>query len=117
MTSSNKATSHDWLQLVSAVLEDGLQLLWKYYWWEKAKKLRTKGKKKRIWGFQNQILGKGTYADPQDQALYDEYILSLCHIAALNAGDRIQELGKIIESYNSFIQGQRKPIHDFIKIK
>ena len=34
---------------------------------------------------QDQILGKGPYADPQVQALYDEEILSLCHKVALHA--------------------------------
>ena len=48
----------------------------------------------RVKGFEashDQILGKSCYADPQSQAIYNEHILSLCHTAALNARDRIQE--------------------------
>ena len=37
--SRNKVTPHDWLQLVSAVLDHGPQLQWKSFWREKAKTL------------------------------------------------------------------------------
>ena len=36
-TSSKKATLQDWTQLISAVLESVLQLLWQCYWREEAK--------------------------------------------------------------------------------
>lgn len=44
----------------------------------RGKKFRTKGKSKSI----GAILGEGSYDDPQDQAVYDKHILSLCHKAA-----------------------------------
>ena len=70
--SSIKAFSYDWLQLVSAVLDDGPQLLWKYYFRKEAKILEHQGKAKGLETSQDQILGEGTYADPQAQALYNE---------------------------------------------
>ena len=93
-SSSNKAISYDWLQLISVVLEDGPQILWKCYWWEEARILEQQGKAKGFEAPQDQILGEGAYADPQGQALYNEDILSLCHTEVLNAWDRFQELGK-----------------------
>ena len=92
--SSIKVTPHAWLQLVSAVLDDGPQLMFKCYFREEVKILEQQGKAKRLETSQDQILGEGTYVDPQVQALYDEKILSQCHKAALNAWDRIRELGK-----------------------
>ena len=47
--SRNKVTSHDQIQLVSAVLEDGPQLQWKCYWREEAKALEQQG---RVKGFE-----------------------------------------------------------------
>ena len=37
-TSRNKAMPQDWIQLISAVLENGPQLLWKCYWRVESKK-------------------------------------------------------------------------------
>ena len=83
----------------------------------RGKNFRLQGKAK---GFeasiQDQILGEGPYADLQDQALYDKHIVSLCHTAALNAWERIQELGKQNESYIRVKQGQRESCSNFIKI-
>ena len=72
--------------------------MWKCYFREKAKFLEQQGKAKGFETSQDQIFGKDTYANPQTQALYDEQILSLYHKAYLNVWDRIQELGKLIES-------------------
>ena len=44
MASINKVTLHDWLQLVSVVLEYGPQIQWKYYWREEAKALEHQGR-------------------------------------------------------------------------
>ena len=85
---------HDGLQLVSAVLGGGPQFMFICYFREEAKILEQQEKSKGLESFQDQTLGEGTYADPQAQTLYNEQILSLCHKAALNAWDRIQELGK-----------------------
>ena len=41
--------------------------------------------------------------------------MSLCSTAALNAWDRIQELGKRTESYIRLKQDQREPFTDFIE--
>ena len=47
-SSSTKATSRDWLQLISVVLENGPQLLWNCYWREEAKFLEQQGKQKDL---------------------------------------------------------------------
>ena len=91
--SHNMATQCKWLHLVSAVLEDGSQLVWKCYWRKEAKTFRTE-KAKEFEASQDQILGKNTYADPHDQTLYDEHILSICHTADFNAWDKSAKLGK-----------------------
>ena len=51
----------------------------------------------------DQLLGEGDYADVQRQSLYDDHTLDLCHTAALNAWDRIEEVGKKIESFTTAI--------------
>ena len=48
---------------------------------------------------QNQLLREGDYADVQRQSLYDDNILYLCCIGALNAWDRIKEVVQKIESF------------------
>ena len=90
--SISKATQRDWFQLSSEVLEDRPQQLWKCYWWKEAKILEQQGKAKELEASQDQILGEGTYADSQEQALYDEQILFLCHKAALNVWDKIKNM-------------------------
>ena len=81
-----KQRLHNWIQLVSAVLDDGPQLMFKIYFREGAKILEQQGKAKGLETSQDQILGEGTYADPLVQALYIEKILSLCHKTVLNIG-------------------------------
>ena len=89
--------------------------MFKCYYKEEAKILEQQGKAKGLETSQGQILGEGTYADPQIQALYNEQILFLCHKAALNALDRIQEPRKLIESYTKVKLGQREPFSDFFQ--
>ena len=64
---------------------------------------------------QDQILGKGFYSDLQDQALYDEHTLFLCNTAHSNSCDRIEELGKRVESYIWVKHGQRETFSDFLQ--
>ena len=81
----------------------------------RGKNFRTTGKAKGFETSQDQILGEGQYSNPLYQVLYNKHTLSLCSTAALNAWDRIQELGKIIESHIRVKQGQREPISDFLQ--
>ena len=62
-TSSTKITLYDWLQIVSAMLEDGLQLKWKYYWSKEAKALEHQDRIKGFEASKNEILGEGLYTD------------------------------------------------------
>ena len=77
--------------------------------------MEQQGRAKGVEVSQDQILDVGAYADPQVQALYDEEVLSLCHKAALNAWDRIPELGKKLESYTRLTQGYGEPYTDFVQ--
>ena len=77
--------------------------------------MEQQGRAKGVEVSQDQILGVGAYADPQVQALYDEEVLSLCHKAALNALNRIQDPAKRVESYTRVRQGQREPFTDFVQ--
>ena len=81
----------------------------------RGKNFRTTGESKRIETSQDQILGKGHYSDPQEQARYDEHTLSLCSTTALNTWDGIQEPEKRTESYIRVKQGQREFFTDFLQ--
>lgn len=83
------------------------------YFRKEAKVLGQQGKAKGLETSQDQIFGKGTYANSEVQALYNEQILSLCHKAALNALVRIQELGKQMDSITRVKQGQRESFTNF----
>ena len=81
----------------------------------RGKILEQQGKANVFEVSQDQIIGKGTYFDPQHQVLYDEQILFLCHKEALNARDKIQELEKLTESQKRVKQCQREPFNVFVQ--
>ena len=60
-----------------------------------------------------QFHGEGNYSDVQRQSLYDYHTLSLSHAAVLNAWDRVQEVGKRIESFTKIIQHPKETFIDF----
>ena len=93
---NNRVTPKDWEQLISAVLENTSQLEWRALCREEAKALELQGLKKGYKAPQDKILGLDLYADPETQAAYDELILSLCITAAVNAWDKVHELGERI---------------------
>ena len=63
---------------------------------------------------QDQILG-GDFDTIERQAVYDDHTLDLCHTAALNAWDRIGEIGKKTESFTKAIQGPQETFTDLLK--
>ena len=83
--SRNKDPTQNWIYLVSIILEDGSQLLWKCYLWEEARIFEQQEKAKGLQASQDKIIDERIYADPKDQALHDEHILSLSHTKALNS--------------------------------
>ena len=85
---------------------------WKYYWKEKAKSLQHQDIAKEFEA--SQIIGESYYADLDNQAIYNEYILSLCHTTTVNAWDKTQEQVRT-ESYTKVIQSSREPFSDFYK--
>ena len=112
---SNRATPKDWNQLTSAVLENGPLWHFKCLFKQEARLLQQQESAKGIEVSLDQILGEGLYSDPQEQALYDENILSICATAALRAWDRVQDSGQRVESYVRVKQGQREPFSDFLQ--
>ena len=81
---SSKAMPQDWIQLISAVLESGSQLLWRcFFFKEEVGIFEQQEKAKGLEISLDQILGEGLYSDPQDQGPYDDHTLSLCGTAAL----------------------------------
>ena len=112
---NNKVTPKDWDQLISAVLENSSQLEWRALWREEAKALELQGLKKGYKASQDKILGEGIYSDPETPAAYDEHILSLCSTAALNAWDKVHEVGEKIESYVKIRQGPREKFTSFLE--
>ena len=63
----------------------------------------------------NQLLGEGDYANVQRQSVCDDHTLALYCTTALNAWDRIGEIGKKIESFTKDIQGPKEIFTDFLK--
>ena len=112
---SSRATPQDWNQLTSAVLENRPLWHFKCLFKQEARLLQQQESAKGIEVSLDQILGEGPYSDPQEQALYDENILSICATAALRAWDRVQDSGQRVESYVRVKQGQREPFSDFLQ--
>ena len=89
----SRATTQDWNQLTSAVLENRPLWHFKFLFKQEARLLQQQESAKGIKVFLDQIIGEGLYSDPQEQALYDENVLSICATAALRAWDRVQDSG------------------------
>lgn len=84
-TTWNRIIPQDRKDLVTTVLKADSQLKWKTRRREEARFLEQWG---RAWGHdisQDQPLGEGQYADLQRKSIFDDNILDLCCIAALNA--------------------------------
>ena len=64
---------------------------------------------------QDQLFGEGDYADIERQSLYDVHILALSHAAALNAFDRIEDIGNMTESFQAQQTRSKKTFPDFIQ--
>ena len=63
LVSSNEAAPHNRLQLISAVLGNRIQMLWKCYLCKEAKILEQQGKAKGFEASKDQIFGKGHYSN------------------------------------------------------
>ena len=95
--------SYDWKNLVSAILEAGSQLKDRTWWREETGALEQWGRARGHEIFQDQIIGENRYADFQRQYMLGDNTLILYHIEALNASDRLEELGKRTESFTKII--------------
>ena len=110
----HQITPKDWLDMATAVLEAGPLMQFKAWLREEAKVIEQRNRARGIDISQDQLLGEGEYADVERQALYDEHTLDLCRMAALNAWDRIEEVGKKLEPFNRVIQSPRETFTDFL---
>ena len=63
---------------------------------------------------QDQLLGEGEYADVECQSLYGEHTVALCPMAASNAWNLIEEIGKKLESFTKVVQSPRETFTDFL---
>ena len=54
------------------------------------------------------FLGEDQYAESQRQLKFDDHTLVLCHLATLNAWDKVEESGKKSESFTKIIQGPKE---------
>ena len=64
---------------------------------------------------QEQLLRGEDYTTIERQFLYNDHILALSHTAALNGWDRIEEVGKMVESFTKNLQGQKETFSDFLQ--
>ena len=94
---------YDWKNLVSTILEAGPQLKDRTWWREETRVLEQWGRARGHEIFQDQIIGENRYADFQRQYMLGDNTLILYHIEALNASDRVEELGKRTESFSKII--------------
>ena len=88
--------------MVNVVLAHGPQLQWSTLFREEAKIIEQWSKARDMEISQDQILG-GDCVTIVRQSIYIGHILSLCHVAALNAWDRIEEVRKQIETFTKVI--------------
>lgn len=54
------------------------------------------------------MLGEGQYAELQRQLEFDDHILALHHLTALNVRDKVEQSGKRSESFTKIIQGPKE---------
>ena len=64
--------------------------------------------------YQSQILGEGDYATTERQLLYNGHTMTLCYVASSTVWDRIEEVGKKIESFTKVIDGPPKSLNRFL---
>lgn len=85
---------NDWKHLTTAILEAGPRLQWQTCQKEEAKTIKQQNRTRGINIPQDQFLGEGQYAELQRQLEFDDHILALSDLAALNVWDKAEESGK-----------------------
>lgn len=111
----NRIIPQEWKDLVAATLEAGPQLQWQIWWKEEARAIEEQNRARGINISQDQLLGEGQYANLQRQLEFDDPILELCQLAALNAWDKVKEPGKSSESLSTIRQGPKEAFTDFLQ--
>ena len=99
-------------ELVKGLLAFGPQLQWSMWFREDAKIIEQWSKARGVKISQDQLLRETDYTAIENQFLLDGHILALCHAAALNAWDRIEEVRKKTESFTKIIQGPKETFMD-----
>ena len=95
-------------------MEPGPQLQWRTWQKEKVKIIEQQIKARGTEIYQSQILGEGDYATIERQSLYNGHTMTLCYVASLTAWNRIEEVGKKIESFTKVINAPPKSLNGFL---
>lgn len=106
----NRIILKDQRDFVTAILEPGPQLQWRACQKEETKAIEQFCKARGIEITQDHLLGEG-----ERQSIYDAHTLVLWHAASLNSWDRIEEVGKKIESLTKITQGLTETFTDFLQ--
>lgn len=87
-------------------MKSGTQLQWRICWKEDGRVIEQESRGVDI--SQDKFLDESQQAEFQKQFEFDDHILALCCLAALNTWDKVEESGKRSESLAKIIQGKKK---------
>jgi hypothetical protein len=105
----------DWKDMAKALLEPKSHLQCFSWWRKEAKEIAWQNIAKGRAISKDQLLGEGWFAKKEVQAIYDGETLILCHLAALNAWDKVAEKRKDFTHFPKSGKVQRKPSLTFCK--
>ena len=100
----NRIIPKDWIDLITIVLKPDSQLQWRIWFKEEAKTIKQRSRARGSEISQDQLLGEVVYDTIERQSPYDGHTVALCCVAALNAWEKTEKVGKKFESFTKFIQ-------------
>ena len=95
----------DWKDLATAIVAATPQ------WKEEARTREEQNGARVIDISQDQILGEGQYSDSLRQFGFDYHTFALCLLEALNAWNKVEELGNRSELFTKILQGTKRIFH------
>lgn len=101
----SRTIPQDWKDMAKTILP----LPW-FSWWRKEKETAPQNKARGRDISKDQLLGEGLFAKIEVKAVYNEETLELCHLAALNAWDKVPESENRLQPFPQVMQGSRKAI-------
>ena len=109
----NRIILKDLFELVNNVLDPIPQIQWSTWLREASNIIEQWSKPRGIEISQDQIFGEEDYSTVEQQAVYDDHTLDLCHAAVLHVCDKIRETEKKIESFAKVVQGPKQVFMNF----